>query len=262
MASGSTLLIDEADNLLIERSMRSALNAGHKAGGEFARVIKNKTNLFPVFGPVALAAIGTLPLTIMSRSVVVNMHRADPKSKIVRFDRGDANQTLDLLRTKNEAVQWANQVQLNRDPDVPASLGRVADKWRVLIAIADSLGHGETARNAAATIMGEYVAPDVKILLLRDIRVIFNTMDARILPSKVLVDKLLDLEDSEYDWSEYRLTQTKLGRVLSEFQIKAQQGWWPEYVHRDRQRHVRYYARRDFESMWRRYAGMSDAIQK
>ena len=134
MAGVSTLLIDEADNMLIERSMRSVLNDGHKNSGKVPRVIKNKVVLFPVFGPVAFAAIGTLPATIISRSVVVNMHRNDPTNvKLVRFDIRNTEIAQALLLTKNAIAQWADQVQLSRDPSIPAGLGRTANKWRVLL---------------------------------------------------------------------------------------------------------------------------------
>lgn len=252
-ANEATLLIDEADNMLIVRNMRAILNAGHKAGGSVNRVMGKHLVKFPVYAPVALAAIGSLPNTIMSRAIVIHMHRADPKAKIVRFDK--EAQAQDLIIAKSEALLWANQVQLNPDPPLPVKLGgRTADNWRVLIAIADSLDRGEIARNAALKFLLEYKSPDIKIALLSDIRTIFDMNQTRILPSRVLLDTLMTLEDSEYEWSEHQLTQAKMGRMLNDFQIKSQNIWWPENAHRSQQQRLRGYARIDFEAMWRRYA--------
>ena len=52
---------------------------------------------------------------------------------------------------------------------------RMADNWRPLISIADSLGWGEQAREAMIMFAREFQDADVKILLLGDIRKVFNT---------------------------------------------------------------------------------------
>jgi hypothetical protein len=135
------------------------------------------------------------------------------------------------------------------------SKSKNSDNWRVLLAIADSFGRGEIAREAATKIIGEYQSPDAKILLLHDIRTVFDDMKTRILPSKILLERLLTLEEGEHDWSENRLTPIKLSHILNEFQIKPQNMWWPEQVHRSQQQNLRCYVRRDFETMWRRYVG-------
>ena len=247
------------------RGACAILNAGHKAGGTVPRTILGEVVKYPVYAPVALAAIGTLPETIMSRALVIHMHRADPDVKLARFDKENedrardldiaksaASQRLDIA--KSAASQRADQVQLDPDPDMPMNLGgRTADNWRVLIAIANLLNRGKIARDAAIKFLREYKSPNIKISLLRDIRAIFDMTNARILPSKVLMDKLLTLEDSEYDWSEQQLTQNKLSRMLNDFQIRPQNIWWPEHEHRSHQQNLRCYVRSDFESLWRRY---------
>jgi hypothetical protein len=92
----STLLIDEADNARIERNMRAVLNAGYNAEGAIPRVVDGTSVRFPVYAPTALAAIGTLPNALISRSLVIHMHRADPNAKIVRFDKLNKTQAQTL----------------------------------------------------------------------------------------------------------------------------------------------------------------------
>jgi hypothetical protein len=90
----STVLLDEADNLDFagDPVLRAVLNDGFKAGARRALMIKREATEFGLFAPIALAAIGRLPLPLMSRSIVINMSRAPRKAKLERFDL--KNQTL------------------------------------------------------------------------------------------------------------------------------------------------------------------------
>lgn len=251
----STFLMDEADNMTIVRNMRAILNAGYHAEGTVARIVDGVSVRFPVYAPVALAAIGTLPHTLISRSLVIQMHRADPDTKIVRFDKRNIDQAQELYTAKSHAFQWANEVQLNIDPSIPIGLGgRTADNWRVLIAIADSLDRGKLARDAAIKFLHEYKSPNIKVALLYDIRTVFDEIKARILPSKTLIEKLLALEYGEHDWVTYQLTPIKMSHMLNDFQIRPRNMWYPEHVHRSQQQNLRCYVKSDFETMWRRYA--------
>ena len=66
--------------------------------------------------------------------------------------------------------------ELNSDPEMPAKLrNRIADNWRPLISIADSLGWGEQAREAMSIFAREFQDADAKILLLSDIRKVFDS---------------------------------------------------------------------------------------
>ena len=75
----STLLLDEADNLELgaKAVLRAVLNAGHRRGGTVTRMVNGAATRFTVFAPVALAAIGTLTLPLMSRSIIIRMRRHD-----------------------------------------------------------------------------------------------------------------------------------------------------------------------------------------
>jgi hypothetical protein len=64
-----TLLIDEADNLglAFNGPLRAVLNSGHRRGGKVTRYHGGHARSFSTFSPVAVAAIGTLPLPVMHR---------------------------------------------------------------------------------------------------------------------------------------------------------------------------------------------------
>jgi hypothetical protein len=71
LAGKHTLLLDEVDNISIMKSMKAVLNNGHEVGGFVPRTGKDDEVIkYPVYGPLALASIGRLPVTLMSRSII------------------------------------------------------------------------------------------------------------------------------------------------------------------------------------------------
>jgi hypothetical protein len=126
--------------------MRALLDAGAEGGP-----IDRADGEFPVFFPCAIAMRGQIhdvPLSILSRSYVLPMVKGVPKK---RFDR--KNPGPDFLAASELIEKWKATAVLNPDPDMPESLlkdGRVSDKCRPLIAIADSFGEdcGKAARAA------------------------------------------------------------------------------------------------------------------
>jgi hypothetical protein len=256
LASGdNTLLLDEIDNLRIERSTLAILNKGHEKGGTVPRTIKGEVVKWPVFAPVAFAGIGTLPPTLTSRSIVIQMYRAEPGA-VTRLDLNNTSQMQELASCHAEAIAWAAKVNLNTDPTMPAGFsGRNANKWRAPFAIADSLGRGDIARKAAAKF--DHDTAHVNELLLRDKYKIFERKGTKGLPSFVLVEELLGLEDGEHDYNEFKgihaLTQGSLAQVMKAFGIKPVSIWWPEGAPRSQQSSCKGYLRADLEVMWRRY---------
>lgn len=242
IASDVSLLLDEVDNVRIDRQLRAIFNTGHMVGGQVPRVILGETTYFPVYGPLTLAGIGTLPPTLLSRSLVIHIHRSSEKP---RFNKVEAASSIGVL-----VEEWASNVKLNLDPEVPLK-GRAADNWRVLIAIADSLDRGDKAREAALKFTGEQTYPNLKLSLLYDIRAVFNETEFTSLPSQRLVDKLINMENSQADWSEHQLTTKKMASILGEFQIRNKLQRWPESGYERRVQ--RCYIRGDFEDMWKRY---------
>jgi hypothetical protein len=88
-----------------------------------------------------VAAIGTLPLPVMHRSIVIHMERRDGRRQLTRLDTDDADTKADLNTAYRMMVSWARDAELASDPPLPAQLrDRQADNWRPLIAIADAFG--------------------------------------------------------------------------------------------------------------------------
>jgi hypothetical protein len=223
--------------------MKAILNSGHEAGGFVPRTGKEGEVIkYPVYGPVALARIGglSLPTTIMSRSVVIRMHRST--AQLERFDSKDAYYSEEIAR-------WAERVNLDPNPIMPPKIiGRDADKWRPLIAIGNAVDRSMIAYQAMSEFFKEKSDPDIKESLLRDVYGVFVDAQTDILTSDMLLDGLLKLEYSEVDWSEHQLTKTKIARILGEFQIENS-------VYRYQGGPgVRCWFKKDFKEMWERYA--------
>jgi len=141
---------------------------------------------------------------------------------------------------------------------------RAADNWRVLLAIADNLGHGEAARCAATKLASNRLDEDPGVVLLGDIRNLFQAWRVDRIASATLVEALLALDDSF--WNEWRgpnddrpprkLTQGELARMLRPFEIWPRTIWSTQRRRGDNSR--RGYLRSQFETAWRAYCPSAD----
>jgi hypothetical protein len=261
----STLLIDEADNqgLNINGTLRSVLNSGHRQGGGIGRVVRGAPKKFSTFTPISIAAIGTLPLPLMQRSIIIHMEKAAGGSGIERFDTPDAAATVDIVY--GFLARWArSHPALELNPDLPKDLkNRLADNWRPLISIADSFGPawGELARKTAVTFARAHHDEDAGVILLSDIRNIFDRTRADRMASVDLIVALLDIEES--GWSEYRglrddqqpkkLSVGEMAKLLRPFGIQPKSIWPSTPRRRKGESSRKGYYRHQFEDAWRRY---------
>lgn len=229
-----TFLIDEADTFLGEsEEMRGVLNSGHsRASAYVIRCVgdDSEPRLFGTWGAVVIAAIGKLPGTLMDRSIEIALRRRRPDEKVERL-RLDRAEHLD--RMARMVARWAadNCDQLlDADPDVPAALhDRAADNWRPLLAIADAAGGewSERARKAALSLSGAEEGEDasVSVLLLGDLRSLFEDRDTDRLSSSEICEALARMEDRPWpEWKVGRpMTARQLARVLTPFKIGPKQ---------------------------------------
>jgi len=140
---------------------------------ELAGAVLARPRVLSTFSPVAVAAIGTPPLPVMHRSIVIHMERRDGRRQLTRLDRDDADTNADLNIAYRMMVSWARDAELDSDPPLPAQLrDRQADNWRPLIAIADAFGAdwAMQAREAAILWAGAHQDEDAVTVLLGDIR--------------------------------------------------------------------------------------------
>ena len=185
-----TLLVEEGDNLDLFGNgvLRAVFNAGYRRGGSIDRFVGGWPRKFHVFAPLAISAIGTLPLPLLHRAIPINMQRPSSENQIERLDESSPH----FLASREEIKKWAATNSLARDPEMPSALrDRAADNWRILLAIADDLGHGEAARSAAIKLSPNHLYEDACVILLSDIRSVFQALGKDRIASAVLVEALL-----------------------------------------------------------------------
>ena len=251
-------MLDEGDNLglLNNPVLRAVFNAGHRRGGAISRFIGGRPRKFPVFAPLAVAVIGMLPLPLMHRSIVINMQRhAKDDTPLQELDEHNPM----FAAARAEIHKWAATCTLTREPEMPPELhNRLGDNWRVLLAIADDLGHGEAARAAAVALSANRLDEDPSVILLSDIRAVFDTLGADRIASAALVEALLALDSLWHDWRGLRddrparkLSQSELARLLRPFGIRPH-SIWPAPRPPDA-KSGKGYKREQFEAAWAAY---------
>jgi hypothetical protein len=176
--------------------------------------LQHDVTLFPVYAAVALAGLGDLPATLMSRSVVIRMRRRAPGEHVepfrVRLATKDARPLRDRLAAwmKHAAPKLAGSY-----PEMPPGItDRPADVWEPLIAVADAAGGDWTkrARAACTELAGaaETGEASLGVRLLADLGEMFAIRDdhgdptgelEKELPTKVILDRLKALEESPWN---------------------------------------------------------------
>ena len=203
----------------------------------------------------------------MRRAVIISM--APPLPGVaVKLKKFNAATRFD--GTWLAITDWAESAQLDLDPALPpGTINRIADNWRPLISIADSFSPewGALARKSALTFQSLTNA-SVAILLLYDIRSIFNKNGVDLIGSESLVRNLTELEDS-WTWSAYqgvgddkasrKLTTGEVSRLLRPFGITPKSIWaaGPRLAGASS---FKGYRRAWFEDTWARYCPEPSAI--
>lgn len=261
---GATILYDEIDTVFGPKAkeneeIRGLLNAGYRRGAVTGRcVMVGKTaqvEEIAAYGAAALAGLGWLPDTILSRSIIIRMKRRKPGQKVEAYRRRLHSGRGVSIRDR--LALWAQGVQIEW-PDLPAGIeDRDADCWEPIIAVADAIG-GEwpkLARDAAVTLvtLAKDVEPSLGIKLLEDIRGIFTGRD--VLTSADLVAELVKLEESPWgDIYGKPLDQRGLAKRLRQYDIK------PELI-RQKSSVFRGYRKSGFLDAWASYLPTSHAAE-
>jgi hypothetical protein len=162
-----TILYDEVDALFGTRArdaaaeeLRGILNSGHKRGAVYSRAsVRGKEVVledFPTFAPVAMAGLGELPDTIMTRSATIKMRRRAPHETVEPYR--DRVNGAELARTHDRLAAWARSVRKTIGdpwPAIPEGIAdRDADVWEPLLAVAEAAGgHWPETARATAVVM-------------------------------------------------------------------------------------------------------------
>ena len=223
-----TLLIDEADTFLpTNNDLRGIIDSGHnKAQAFVVRTVgeNHEPKQFATWAPKAIALIGKLPVTLSSRAIHIKLRRMAAGDSIepARADR------LDHLKPFcQKAARWAidhNPILRDAEPKLPVSLGgRTADNWRHMIAIADAVDGDwpDRARSAALIANADVNTKTNSILLLEDIRDLFEYRKAQRLLSAEIAEALAAKEDRP--WPEWKagkaMTPRQIAKLLEPFGI-------------------------------------------
>jgi hypothetical protein len=259
-AGPPTILYDEADTVFGPRvkaeneDIRAMLNAGHRRGATAGRCVVRgmtvTTEDLPAYCAVALAGLHDLPDTIISRSIVIRMRRRALDEHVEPFRRRECQ---DQGRTLREALEsWTETIEVGAWPELPPQItDRNADVWEALVAVADAAGGDwpERARKAAVTLVTDVAQrpTTMGVLLLTDIKAVFDGTEADKLATDALLKGLHALDESP--WENVRgspLDARGLGRRLSAYGIRSKAVRIGGSV-------VKGYARADFEDAWKRY---------
>jgi hypothetical protein len=255
-----TILFDEIDTVFGPKAreheeLRALLNSGHRRGAVAGRcVVRGKiieTEEIPSYAAVALAGLGWLPDTILSRSVIVRMRRRAPDEKIEAFRRRLHLSQGEALR--NLLAAWAEAVlheATDARPRMPAGVeDRNADVWEALLGVADLAGGDwpKMSRRAATELVkaAREIEPSLNIRLLEDLRTIFEGEDS--LSTKDVLARLCLLEDAP--WNDLKgkpITDRQLSQRLGAYGVKSKTVRFGVATPRG-------YARTDLHDLWRRY---------
>ena len=201
-----TILIDEADTFVAGKSeLVGLLNSSHtKSGSTVLRTVGEnyQTKAFSTWMAMVMASIGSLPDTIMDRSIVINLRRKrknEFRPKLPNDLSGEADPIrLSLkswLQSKGPSVVAAN-------PTVPDLRNdRAEDNWQPLFAVAESSSMNWLIRcESAAKTLTKPAELELPTLLLESIRRIFDDNKLQQIASKELVNQLM--LETDGPWSE------------------------------------------------------------
>lgn len=259
-----TLLFDEVDAIWNKRGqndnhedLRALLNAGYKRGAAIPRCVgpKHEVVSFPVFCAVALAGLGDMPDTIMTRAVIIRMRRRAPGEAVEQF-RLRAHEPEGRALQKRLSA-WAKCIAGDAGaswPSLPEGIvDRPAEVWEPLLAVADSAGGDwpTKAREACVALCG--VAQDRRaslgVRLLSDLRVIFDCAEG--MHTETIIERLVNGDGLEDDapWAELHgkpVGKRGLASMLAKYSVK------PVKI-RVGARVLQGYRRADLWDVWSRY---------
>lgn len=254
-----TILYDEVDTVFTARGdnedIRALINAGHRRHSVVGRCVVHgkriETEDTPAYCAIALAGLGDLPDTILTRSVVVRMRRRAPSEHVSPYRRREAESEATALYA--HIAEWCDGLRGvigDARPQFPPGVAdRDADVWEALLAVADAAGGAwPAAARAAAVAMvaqAKESTPSLGVRLLGDVRAVFEELDR--ITTAALLEKLRAVEEAP--WSDLRgkpLDARGLARILKPYGIASK-------TVREGDLTAKGYERADFADAWARY---------
>jgi hypothetical protein len=254
-----TILFDEVDTIFGPKAgdneeLRGIINAGHRKGATAGRcAVRGKEIVpedLPAYCALAVAGLGDLPDTILTRSVIIRMRRRAPGESIEPFRSRTHKAEAEPIMYR--LAGWALNLEIKEWPTLPHGVeDRAADVWEALIAIADAAGGNwpKLGRAAAVALVAEAKnsTPSLGVKLLEDLRVVF-------VPERMSTDSIIKalcaLEESP--WADLKgrpIDPRRLARMLRPY------GVTPCDVRGGEDKPLKGYKREDLFDPWSRYLG-------
>jgi len=250
-----SLLVDEADTFATtNEELRGLLNAGYERGGRSLRCVgeEHEPRTFDVFAPLAIAAIGSLPDTVVDRALSIRMERKREIDRVASFRDPECAAALDL---KRRIIRWCRdhrtEIASTRVHPLTGAGDRTADVWEPLQVIAAVAGGSwpKWCEESFRVLTSAAEEPQqLGELLLRDIRTVFDETGYSFMTTKDLIERLLTYEESP--WPTCRkgkpLDANRFARLLKPFGLASSR----RQASGDR---ARGFHRNQLERVWQRY---------
>ncbi|WP_326807863.1 DUF3631 domain-containing protein [Streptomyces sp. NBC_01775] len=263
-----TLLFDEIDTVFGPKAgdnepVRGFLNSGYRRGGKSLRCVGDGSNQsaewFSSFCAVAMAGLGSLPDTILTRSIIIRMRKRAPNEKIEPYRRRTHEPQGHALR--NRLAEWADTIRddiADAWPEMPEGVSdRPADVWEPLLAVADAAGGHWPERGRAACVeliaaASENDKASIGVRLLTDLRdTVFCGADR--MPTAVILECLLSMDDAPWaDLDDKPLNSRTLAKLLGQYVTPANKPIRPRGIRTASGTPKGYHAE-DLQDAWTRY---------
>jgi hypothetical protein len=225
-----TMLLDETDQIFGRggstgmADLKAVLNSGYLRGATVPRCEKDTFRKWDVFCPVAMAGLGVLPETIMTRAVAIHLVRG--RKKAAAFSRREHGALGESIGAALAA--WAEQqgqALATTWPPLPDGLtDRPRDVWEPLLTVAEIAGGHWPAKAKAACVKLSGIHADADaaltpgLRLLRDIRAVW-TVDADRMYTSDLLDALRAVDGAPWAalFSDQLLAPRMLAQLLGQY---------------------------------------------
>lgn len=264
-----TLLFDEIDTVFGPKAgdnepVRGFLNSGYRRGGKSLRCVGDGANQnagwFSSFCAVAMAGLGSLPDTILTRSVIIRMRKRAPNEKVEPYRRRTHEKQGHALRDR--LAKWAETVRdavAEAWPEMPEGVtDRPADVWEPLLAVADAAGGHWPERARAACLDLVHAAHEgddasLGIRLLTDLRdKVFCGADR--VPTAVILECLLSMDDAPWgDLDDKPFNSRALAKLLGQYVTSANKPIRPRGIRTAAGTFPKGYYAEDLQDAWERY---------
>lgn len=250
---GYVPVMDEGDQYFKKQAnpLNAIVNSGYT---RIASVVTRKGKEYKTFCFKLIAGIGTLPATIMDRSIVIPMYRKSRQEKVERYKATDNDETTVLRAMIARFVSDQAKNIAETEAEVPLlDNDRALDNWEPLFAIASCAGPDWIKNTHLAALELTPSDDEIPMILeefICDVVTIFLRSGDEFISTADLITALC--KDEDKPWATFSRNQQTisihdLGKLMREAKVKV-----GEQKH-DAKGNRRGYYRRDVEHLFDGY---------